>query len=148
MTKVGYSILVLFIIIGCRKDDIDLQGNSSELTNPNETYPYYDYEYGSEFIGEYAYFKGTITDTTLGQSLEGYILLNTQGMGLQYVIENGEYILRSARGEVTGFINESYPEPDTLFMDVLDQNNMLVKSIFLLGDTLIYNDTIDYNIQF
>ena len=54
-------------MVGCRKDDFesaDVNTNTSQSTTEEyDYYPYYEYDYSSEFIGDFAYFKGTITDT-------------------------------------------------------------------------------------
>lgn len=151
MVKVFYLVLILLVIVSCRKDDIEPTNNNTNIIQPSYEedyyYPYYEYDYSSEFIGDFAFFKGTITDTTLAQSFEGFKIRNTQGMSGQSTITNGQYLLSSVRGDVVGYYNCHYPELDTVFMEIMDENNTIINTVYLLGDTLIYNDTITYDIQ-
>jgi hypothetical protein len=139
------TILLLLCIgitfVSCRKDDVVLQLS-------NDSNPFCEYDSTNEFIGEYAYFKGSILDTTIGQSLDGYVLRNTQESGLECIIANGEYKLSTVRGEVHGYYNEYYLELDTVFVEIIDNNNTIIDVVYLLGNTLIYNDTINNDILF
>ena len=150
MIKVFSLVMIIIAIISCRKDVVE-PTQSNVLQPSNEQDDYYSYnecDYTDEFLGEYAYFKGTITDTTSGLSLEGYRVNNTQGFTPPYTIVNGEYFMSTVRGELVGNYNHYFQELDTVTLDIVGANNTVINTIYLVADTLIYNDTIIFDIQF
>lgn len=84
-------------------------------TNSSE---YYESQQ-SEFIGEYAYFKGVITDVTSGLILDNHqVIKNQTTSAYDYIDNNGEYLLKTGRGDVVGYVNITLYQPDTIFVEL------------------------------
>jgi hypothetical protein len=141
MTRYIFISFLALIFVSCSKEEV-------EPTSQYDHYPppYYDYGgYNCEFVGEFAYFNGTLSDSN-GQPINGLTLRHQNGViQSSSELDNGQYELFSAEGYITGY-GSPMVRPDTVLIHVL-QNDTIIDSLMFPGDQLIYGDTITVNFE-
>jgi hypothetical protein len=94
--RVTFLIICGLLILSCKPE------HPKPIVDSQESQGYDDYYYSAEcyesqeheFVGEYAYFKGVITDTTNTENLDPYRVYNNQIMSSYYHLDSsGAYLL-------------------------------------------------------
>jgi hypothetical protein len=135
-------VLLAVLVLSCKKD------NSSNTTE-EPTYPTPP-PYGTGgclFSGDHAFFRGQVIDGTTGNPINNYEMSYQQGVALhEDSVSNEEYLLRASEGYFYDGCSFTISIPDTIFIDLTDENGMY-HSLWFLSDTLVLGDTVIMDFQ-
>ncbi len=140
----------LALFASCHPENPQPTAESQQEDTGYDDY-YYSAEYyesqQSEFVGEYAYFKGVIIDTSTSETItSGKVRTSQTTSDIDNLNDDGEYLLKTGRGDVVGYASLTLYQPDIILVDFIRQGMPDVELSFD-SDTLVYGDTIVMNFE-